>query len=72
MVERRKFVSGGALGQVRRVEDVMCSEQVQKDDVGGERAQGWICRVPNCLQLSEDEIKTRESDWVKFPRRWQI
>ena len=46
VVERRKFVSGGALRQVRRVEDVMCSEQVQQDGVGGERAQGWICRVP--------------------------
>ena len=72
MVERRKFVSGGALGQVRRVEDVMCSEQVQQDGVGGERAQGWICRVPHCLHLSRNEVKTRESDWVKFPRRCQI
>ena len=44
----RKFVSGGALGQVRHVEDAMCSEQVQQDGVGGDRAQGWICRVPNC------------------------
>ena len=31
MVERRKFVSGGALGQVRCVEDLMCSEQIQQD-----------------------------------------
>ena len=45
---RRKFVSGGALGQVRRVEDVMCSEQVQQDGVGGDRAQGWMCIVPHC------------------------
>ena len=45
---RRKFVSGGALGQVRRVKDVMCSEQVQQDGVGGDRAQGWMCRVPHC------------------------
>ena len=37
-----------ALGQVRRVEDVMCSEQVQQDGVGGNRAQGWMCRVPHC------------------------
>ena len=39
VAERRKFVSGGALlmplGQVRRVEDVMCSEQVQQDGAGG-------------------------------------
>ena len=72
VVERRKFVSGGALGQVRRVEDVMCSEQVQHDGVGGERAQGWICRVPHCLHLSKDEIETKDFDWVKFPRRWKI
>ena len=57
VVERRKFVSGGVLRQVRRVEDIMCSEQVQQDGVGGERAQGWICGVPNCLYLSKDEIK---------------
>ena len=48
VVERRKFVSGGALGQVRRVEDVMCSEQVQQGGVGGDRAQGSICRVLHC------------------------
>ena len=35
MAERRKFVSGGALGQVRCVEDAMCSEQVQQDGAGG-------------------------------------
>ena len=38
----------GALGQVRRVEDVMCSEQVQQDGAGGAIAQGWMCRVPHC------------------------
>ena len=48
VAERRKFVSGGALGQVRCVEDVMCSEQVQQDGAGGEGAQGWTCRVPHC------------------------
>ena len=48
VVERRKFVSGGALGQVWCVEDVMSSEQVQQDGAGGEGAQGWICRVPHC------------------------
>ena len=48
VAERRKFVSGGALGQVRCVEDVMCSEQVQHDCAGEEGAQGWICRVPHC------------------------
>ena len=46
--ERRKFVSGGALGQVRCVEVVMCSKLVQQDGAGGERAQGWTCRVPHC------------------------
>ena len=56
VAERRKFVSGGALGQVRCVEDVMCSEQVQQDGVRGERAQDLICRVPHCSQLSKDEM----------------
>ena len=46
--ERRKFVSGGALCQVRFVEDVMCSKQVQQDGAGGKGAQGWTCRVPKC------------------------
>ena len=41
----------GALGQVRRVEDVMCSEQVQQGGVGGDIAQGWMCRVPHCGQI---------------------
>ena len=48
VVKRRKFVWGGALGQVRCVEDLMCSQQVQQDGAGEEGAQGWICRAPNC------------------------
>ena len=48
VAEGRKYVSGGALGQVSCVEDVMGSEQVQKDSAGGKGAQGWICRVPHC------------------------
>ena len=48
VADRRKFVSRDALGQVRCVEDVMCSEEVQQDGAGGEGAKGWICRVPNC------------------------
>ena len=35
VAERKKFVSGGALSQVRCVEDVMCSKQVQPDSAGG-------------------------------------
>ncbi len=38
----------------------MCSEQVQQDGVGGDRAQGWMCRVPHVDKLSRNESKTRE------------
>ena len=47
VAERRKSVSGGALDQVRCVEDVMCSAQVKLDGAGGEGAR-QTCRVPHC------------------------
>ena len=47
-VVEKEICVRGALGQVRRVEDVMCSEQVQQGGVGGDIAQGWMCIVPNC------------------------
>ena len=65
-------MSGGTLGQVKRVKDVMCSEQVQQDGVGGDRSQGWSVECHIVDKLSRNESKTKESDWVKFPRRWQI
>ena len=55
VVERRKLVSGGGLGQVRCVEDVMCSEQVQQDGAGGRVATVSAARsvdtdlFPQCL-----------------------
>ena len=54
---RRRFVSECALGQVRRVEDVMCSEQVQQDGAGGEGAQSWIGRDATLLILGRNEFK---------------
>ena len=60
VAERRKFVSGGVLGQVRCVEDVMCSKQVQQDGAGGEGAQGWICRDAKLLTLSRNEFKNEK------------
>ena len=72
MVERRKFVSGGALDQVRRLEDLVCSKRFSRMVLGGrEHRVGYVeCHIVH--NLSRNEIKTRESDWVKFPRRWQI
>ena len=65
-------MSEGALSQVRRVEDFMCSEQVQQDGVGGiEHRVGCVeCHIVD--KESRNESKTRKSDWVKFPRRWQV
>ena len=60
VAERRKFVSGGALGQVNCVEDVMCSKQVQQDGAGGEGAQGWICRDATLLTNCRNKFKNEK------------